>query len=46
MGIEKRLRWLRDGYLEKWLVEPRGEPVDQVPPEHRLTYGDFWRVSK
>ena len=46
VGIEKRLGWLRGGYLEKRLFEPHGGAVDQVPPERRLTDGDFWRVAE
>jgi hypothetical protein len=40
-GIGKRLRWLNGGSPDERLFEARGEPVDQIPPERLLTYGDF-----
>jgi hypothetical protein len=40
-GIEKRLRWLKGRSPDERLFEARGEPVDQIPPERLLTYGDF-----
>jgi hypothetical protein len=46
-GIETRLRWLKGSYGERFLFEEViGQPVDQIPPERLLTYGDFWSNPK
>ncbi|MGO8739985.1 hypothetical protein [Rhodoblastus sp.] len=40
-GIRKQLSWLKEGYWEKWIFDPHGEPANQVPLQRQITYGDF-----
>jgi hypothetical protein len=45
-SIENVLRWLKDGYPERWLVDPQRESLNQIPEERQLTYSAFERTGQ